>query len=77
MTYCAYPPDPQIVGERWRAMWRERLDHLVPFPALWLQHQWRDGFWKHGSVCEDYGAIRCACTPSAAGRTATPTPCRG
>ena len=60
MTYCAYPPDPHIVGERWRAMWRERLDHLVPFPALWLQHQWRDGFWKHGSVCEDYGAIKCA-----------------
>ena len=33
LTYCAYPPDPQIVGERWRAMWRERLDHLVPFPG--------------------------------------------
>ena len=28
--------------------------------ALWLQHQWRDGFGKHGSVCEDYWAIRCA-----------------
>ena len=27
---------------------------------LWLQHQWRDDFWKHGSVCEDYGAIKCA-----------------
>ena len=60
MTYCAYPPDPEIVGERWRAMWRERIDHLVPFPALWLQHPWRDDFWKHGSICEDYGAIRCA-----------------
>ena len=60
LTFCAYPPDPEIVGERWRAMWRERIDHLVPFPALWLQHQWRDDFWKHGSVCEDYGAIKCA-----------------
>ena len=60
MTYCAFPPDPEIVGERWRAMWRERIDHLVPFPALWLQHQWRDDFWKHGSACEDYGAIKCA-----------------
>jgi uncharacterized protein len=60
LTYCAYPPDPEIVGERWRAMWRERIDHLVPFPALWLQHQWRDDFWRHGSVCEDYGAISCA-----------------
>jgi putative CocE/NonD family hydrolase len=60
LTYCAFPPDPEIVGERWRAMWRERMDHLAPFPAVWLQHQWRDEFWKRGSVCEDYGAIRCA-----------------
>jgi uncharacterized protein len=60
MSHCAYPPDPEIVGERWRAMWRERIDQLVPFPALWLQHPWRDDFWKHGSVCEDFGAIKCA-----------------
>ena len=60
LNHGAYPPDPQIVGERWRAMWRERIDDLAPFPALWMQHQRRDDYWKHGSVCEDYGAIRCA-----------------
>ncbi len=60
LNHGAYPPDPHIVGERWRAMWRERIDDLVPFPALWLQHQRRDDYWKHGSVCEDYGAIKCA-----------------
>jgi predicted acyl esterase len=60
MTYCACPPDPLIVGERWRAMWRERLESLVPFPALWLQHQRRDEYWRHGSVCEHYPAIECA-----------------
>ncbi|MGP1395453.1 MAG: CocE/NonD family hydrolase [Inquilinaceae bacterium] len=59
MTYCAYPPDPAIVGDRWRAMWRQRLDALVPFPAVWMEHQWRDAFWRHGSVCEDYAAIQC------------------
>jgi predicted acyl esterase len=32
LNHGAYPPDPQIVGERWRAMWRERIDDLVPFP---------------------------------------------
>ncbi|MEQ8697765.1 MAG: CocE/NonD family hydrolase, partial [Bauldia litoralis] len=57
---CAYPPDPEIVGDRWRDMWRERLDALEPFPALWMEHQWRTDYWKHGSVCEDYGAIDCA-----------------
>jgi putative CocE/NonD family hydrolase len=59
MTYNALPPDPEIVGERWRSMWLERLEHAVPFPAVWMQHPWRDDYWKHGSVCEDYAAIQC------------------
>ena len=29
------------------------------FFELWLQHQRRDAYWKHGSVCEDYEAIQC------------------
>ncbi|MBM3613406.1 MAG: CocE/NonD family hydrolase [Alphaproteobacteria bacterium] len=28
--------------------------------ADWMSHQRRDGFWKHGSVCEDYSRIECA-----------------
>ncbi len=53
------PPDPELVGERWRAMWLERLENVPLFLELWLRHQWRDAYWKHGSVCEDYGAIQC------------------
>ncbi len=60
MTYNALPPDPTIVGERWREMWLERLEQAVPFADLWARHPWRDAYWKHGSVCEDYAAIRCA-----------------
>jgi hypothetical protein len=59
MSYNAYPPDPELVGERWRAMWRERLERSVCFPEVWLQHSRRDDYWKHGSTCEDYGAITC------------------
>jgi len=57
--YQALPPDPEIVGERWRDMWRQRLEALEPFPAIWMRHAWRDDYWKHGSVCESYQAIRC------------------
>ncbi len=57
--YNALPPDPEIVGVRWREMWQERLDNAVLFPARWLRHQRRDDYWKHGSVCEDYSAVRC------------------
>jgi len=59
MSYNAYPPDPELVGDRWRAMWRDRLEHAVFFPERWLAHSHRDDYWKHGSVCEDYGAITC------------------
>jgi predicted acyl esterase len=38
----------------------KRLEILQPFPALWLEHQRRDAFWQHGSVCEDYGKLGCA-----------------
>ncbi|MGI9334670.1 MAG: CocE/NonD family hydrolase [Gammaproteobacteria bacterium] len=57
-TFGALPPDPQIVGQRrWRTMWRDRLEQLELYPALWLAHQRRDGFWRHGSVIENYDAI--------------------
>jgi uncharacterized protein len=54
-----HPPDPALVGDRWRAMWLERLENLPLFLERWLRHQRRDTYWKHGSVCEDYSAIQC------------------
>lgn len=56
----ACPPDPDVVGEGWRELWQQRLEHNRLFPALWMRHPHRDEYWKHGSVCEDYAAIECA-----------------
>ncbi|NIR29999.1 MAG: CocE/NonD family hydrolase [Gammaproteobacteria bacterium] len=58
-TSNAYPPDPEIVGERWRSLWMQRLERSRLFPAIWLGRQRRDDYWKHGSVCEDFSRIRC------------------
>ncbi len=58
MTYAALPPDPEIVGDRWRDLWLMRLRNLRAFPELWMRHPWRDAYWEHGSVCEDYDGIR-------------------
>jgi putative CocE/NonD family hydrolase len=55
-----HPPDPALVGARWREMWLARLEALPLFLERWLEHQHRDAYWQHGSVCEDYGAITCA-----------------
>jgi len=56
-SHVSTPPDPEIVGERWREMWMARLDHLRPWIIPWLEHQRRDAYWKHGSVCEDFSRI--------------------
>jgi len=58
-TFNARPPDPAIVGEGWREQWLARLDAAPLLSDIWLSHQRRDAYWKHGSVCEDYGAIQC------------------
>jgi hypothetical protein len=60
LAYNARPPDPAVVGERWRDQWLDRLERTPPFVEAWLSHQRRDEFWKHGSVCEDFAAIECA-----------------
>ncbi|MBV8399563.1 MAG: CocE/NonD family hydrolase, partial [Acetobacteraceae bacterium] len=57
-TLCQ-PPDPALVGEHWRMMWLERLNNIPVFLESWIQHQRRDAYWRHGSVCEDYSAIQC------------------
>ncbi|NIR76254.1 MAG: CocE/NonD family hydrolase, partial [Gammaproteobacteria bacterium] len=59
LAFNSCPPDPALVGERWREMWFERLEGGGLWLEKWLRHQRRDAYWKHGSVCEDYAAIRC------------------
>lgn len=58
-AYNSRPPDPQLVGERWREMWLERLEGSGLWIEKWLKHQHRDAYWKHGSINEDYSAITC------------------
>lgn len=58
--YSSRPPDPALVGDRWREMWMERLENTPLLVANWLEHQRRDAYWKHGSVCEDFAAIEAA-----------------
>ncbi len=58
-TLNAQPPDPDLVGNRWRDMWLQRLENSILFPEIWLQHQRRDEYWRHGSIREDYSRISC------------------
>ncbi|ETX13438.1 peptidase S15 [Roseivivax halodurans JCM 10272] len=51
------PPDPKHVGERWREMWEARLDGSGLWLETWMNHQTRDEFWKHASICENWDDV--------------------
>ena len=57
LDWQCQPPHEVAVGERWRELWMQRLEHNEPWVHHWLAHQRRDDYWRHGSVCEDYDAI--------------------
>lgn len=60
LAFSARPPDPLHTGDDWERLWQVRLDALEPLHHTWLAHLTRDAYWEHGSVCQDYGAIRAA-----------------
>lgn len=57
-AYNSLPPDPDIVGERWREMWFQRLEGSGLWLDTWLTHQHRDEYWRHGSICEDFSRLQ-------------------
>ncbi len=59
LAYMSRSPDKALLGEKWREVWLNRLQNQPLLVANWLKHQRRDGFWKHGSICEDWSAIEC------------------
>jgi putative CocE/NonD family hydrolase len=65
MSYATRPPDPAIVGERWREMWLARLHAVKPMAEAWLGRQQRDESWRAESVAEDYARIACPTLVSA------------
>ncbi|NKC14863.1 MAG: CocE/NonD family hydrolase [Gammaproteobacteria bacterium] len=59
LGYQSRPPDPALRDD-WRELWLRRLEHMPFFPHKWLSHPHRDGYWRHGSVGEDFPRIRAA-----------------
>ena len=58
LCYSSRPADPEFVGEGWRRQWLDRLEHEPLLLSTWLRHQTRDGYWRHGSICEDYSRVK-------------------
>lgn len=58
-AFNSLPPDPQIVGDRWRDMWFDRMENSGLWLEPWLAHQRRSPYWSTSSINEDYSAIQC------------------
>ena len=59
-SLMTHPADPALVGDGWREQWLQRLENEPLLIDTWTRHQRRDAYWKHGSVCENYGDIEAA-----------------
>ncbi|ROR33368.1 hypothetical protein EDF63_1776 [Curtobacterium sp. JUb34] len=59
-AFNSRPPRPEVVGSGWVDRWRERLEANRPMTPVWLSHQERDDYWRHGSAAEEYGNIGAA-----------------
>ena len=58
LCYASRPPDPELVGDKWREIWLNRLK-TQPFPlATWLANQRKNDYWKHGSISENYENVK-------------------
>ncbi len=54
LSYSSRPADPLLRND-WREDWLRRLEAMPWLAPRWAGHQARDGYWKHGSVGEDWG----------------------
>jgi putative CocE/NonD family hydrolase len=60
LAFQGQPSDPDVTGhDGWRESWVKRLSAVEFNLDHWFDHPFRDEFWKHGSVIEDYSRIEC------------------
>jgi uncharacterized protein len=48
--WLAQPPDPLVVGDQWKELWRERIRNADFWFSRWGAHQKRDAYWDNNSV---------------------------
>ena len=54
--YKSRPPDPALVGSRWREMWMARLEHNMPQIVAALEHPTFDAYWRSRAI--DHARIK-------------------
>jgi uncharacterized protein len=55
----ALPPLPELAGECWAEMWKQRLEQNEPYLVKWLKHQVDGPYWRAASLRPSYDRIQC------------------
>ncbi|EDY2188188.1 CocE/NonD family hydrolase [Salmonella enterica subsp. enterica] len=58
LAYQSRGVDSDIKPDSWKKETVTRLESMPLWMQNWMEHQTRDAYWKHGSVCENYSAIQ-------------------
>ena len=59
-AYNFSPPDPEVVGAKWSALWQERLEHSQPWGLGYISHPLNDDYWLDRSLSKDYSRVKAA-----------------
>lgn len=57
LSFSSRPADPELRPD-WREDWLRRLENQRFLAPRWAAHQSRDGYWKHGSISEDFSRVQ-------------------
>src|SRR5262245_13608156 len=54
------PPDPDLVGDRFAAIWAERLEHSAPWSLGYIRNTLHGPYWRDQSLAPGYDRVQCA-----------------
>jgi uncharacterized protein len=54
------PPDPALVGERFAAIWAERLEKSAPWSLGYIRNTLHGSYWREQSLAPGYDRVQCA-----------------
>ncbi|MBP88236.1 MAG: hypothetical protein CMJ64_16215 [Planctomycetaceae bacterium] len=59
-TWNFAPPDPDVVGDEWEALWQQRLEKNAPWGIGYISNPLQGAYWRDRSLSADYERVKCA-----------------
>ena len=57
-AWLSQPPDPAVVGRRWKRQWGQRIGKADFWFKHWVSHATRDSYWQRASVRDHYDRVK-------------------